>query len=109
MTTLAQHYPAALESAIHHAERLSQAFSMPELTARLDRWGVGRANEIARFVELIVSDWHNGLLSDEAAASELDTYVESLESGLCERLDAPGERANPDTSVRGPTVAFSPH
>ncbi|HEV3190982.1 MAG TPA: hypothetical protein VGY54_10820 [Polyangiaceae bacterium] len=109
MTTLAQHYPAALESAIHHAERLSQAFSMPELTARLDPWGVGRANEIARFVELVVSDWQNGLLSDEAAASELDAYVESLESGLCERLDAPGEGANPDTSVRGPTVAFSPH
>ena len=109
MTTLAEHYPAALDRAIHHAERLSQAFSMPELTARLELWGVGRANEIARFVELVVSDWQNGRLSDEAAASELDAYVETLESGLCDRLDAPAEGLTPDTSVRGPTVAFSPH
>jgi hypothetical protein len=108
MATLAQHYPAALHRAIHHAERLSQAFSMPALTARLDPWGVGRANEIARFVELVLSDWQDGRLSDDAAASELDAYVDALESGLCERLDAPGEGLIPDTSVRDPTVAFGP-
>src|SRR5260370_23286956 len=106
MTALAQHYPAALDRAIHQAERLSQAFSMPELTARLDPWGVGRANEIARFVELVVSDWQTGRLSDEAAASELDAYVESLESGLGERRDAAGQRATPAKGARGPVFAF---
>jgi hypothetical protein len=102
MTTLECIYPAPLQSAVRHAERLSQVFSMPELAGRLDMWGVGRANEIARFVELIVCDWSTGRLSDLDAATELNAYVESLETGLCDRLQVPA-----DGCAKGDSLFFS--
>lgn len=79
-------YPEALTSALQHAEALSCTLAEPELTARLDRWAIGRSEEIARFVELVVGDWRMGALSDNAAAEEIESYVRTLETALQECL-----------------------
>jgi hypothetical protein len=54
--------------------------------ARLDHWAIGRGEEIARFVELVVGDWRMGALSENAAAEEIESYVRTLESALHECL-----------------------
>ncbi len=59
-------YPEALANALQHAEALSCTLAEPELMARLDRWAIGRGEEIARFVELVVGDWRMGALSENA-------------------------------------------
>jgi hypothetical protein len=79
-------YPEALANALQHAEALSSTLAEPELVARLDHWAIGRGEEIARFVELVVGDWRMGALSEKAAAEELESYVRALESALHECL-----------------------
>jgi hypothetical protein len=86
---LKSEYPPVLKDALEHATSLSQALAEPALVARLDLWAVGRGDEIARFVELVLGDWRTGALSENAAAAELESYVRTLESSLHERLTAP--------------------
>jgi hypothetical protein len=86
---LESEYPPPLKDALEHATSLSRALAEPTLTARLDRWAIGRVEEISRFVELVVDDWRFGALSERAAAEELESYVRTLESSLQERLTAP--------------------
>jgi hypothetical protein len=86
---LESEFPPALKDALDHATSLSQALAEPALIARLDRWAIGRGDEISRFVELVVGDWRTGALSENAAAAELESYVRTLESALHERLTAP--------------------
>ena len=86
---LESEFPPALKDALDHATSLSQALDEPALVARLDRWAIGRGDEISRFVELVVSDWRIGALSETAAAAELESYVRTLESALDERLTSP--------------------
>lgn len=92
-------YPPALKAALEHAMGLSQALAEPTLTARLDRWAIGRVEEISRFVELVVGDWCVGALSEQAAVEELESYVRTLESSLHERLTAPDLLTLPVSSL----------
>jgi hypothetical protein len=87
MTPLESEYPATLNEAVEHAARFSRALSAPNLMTRLDRWAIGRVDEISRFVELVVGDWRSGALSEQAATMELESYVRTLESGLRAHLD----------------------
>jgi hypothetical protein len=87
MTILESEYPATLNDAVEHASKLSRALCAPDLMVRLDRWAIGRVDEISRFVELVVGDWRSGALSEEAATIELESYVRTLESGLRAHLD----------------------
>jgi hypothetical protein len=85
---LESEYPAALKGALEQAASLSRQLAAPDLAARLGLWAIGRSEEIARFVELVVDDWRGGALSDRAAAAELESYVRTLEGALRERLAA---------------------
>jgi hypothetical protein len=91
MTNLDPHYPARLENAVEYAKMLARVLAAPDLAARLDRWAIGRGDEISRFVELVVSDWRSGALSEQAATEEIESYVRNLEVVLRERLQLPRE------------------
>lgn len=102
-------YPEVLKGALQRAEALSRTLAEPALMVRLDRWAIGRSEEIARFVELVVGDWRVGALSEKAAAEELESYVRTLESALHECVTArdalsplpPRSTAEPRSGVRG--------
>jgi hypothetical protein len=81
-------YPAALKGALEQAAGLSRRLAAPDLAARLGLWAIGRSEEIARFVELVVGDWRCGALSERAATAELESYVRTLEGALHEQLAA---------------------
>jgi hypothetical protein len=81
-------YPEVLKDALQRADALSRTLAEPALLVRLDRWAIGRSEEIARFVELVVGDWRLGALSDTAAAEELESYVRTLEGALHECVTA---------------------
>jgi hypothetical protein len=81
-------YPEVLKGVLQRAEALSRTLAEPALMVRLDRWAIGRSEEIARFVELVVGDWRMGALSEKAAAEELESYVRTLESALHECVTA---------------------
>jgi hypothetical protein len=85
---LESEYPAALKGALERAASLSRQLTAPDLAAKLGRWAIGRGEEIARFVELVVGDWRDGALSERAATQELESYVCTLEGALSERLAA---------------------
>jgi hypothetical protein len=102
-------YPDVLKGALQRAEALSRTLAEPALMVRLDRWAIGRSEEIARFVELVVGDWRVGALSEKAAAEELEAYVRTLEGALHECVTArdalspapPRSTAKPRSGVRG--------
>jgi hypothetical protein len=96
---LESEYPPTLKDALEHAKSLSQALAEPTLMARLDRWAIGRGDEISRFVELVLGDWRVGALSESAAAEEVESYVRTLESSLEDRLTA---RDLPSLSLTDP-------
>jgi hypothetical protein len=85
---LESEYPAALKGALEQAAGLSRRLAAPDLAARLGLWAIGRSEEIARFVELVVGDWRGGALSERAATAELESYVRTLEGAIDERLAA---------------------
>jgi hypothetical protein len=85
---LESEYPAALKGALEQAAGLSRQLAAPDLADRLGLWAIGRSEEIARFVELVVADWRGGALSERAATAELGAYVRTLEGALHERLAA---------------------
>ena len=89
-------YPAGLKSVLQHAVKLSRALAAPDVAARLDRWAIGRQDEILRFVELVLVDWRAGSLSEQAAVMELEAYMHTLENALRERLESDkGSRPTP--------------
>lgn len=91
--------PAILKDAVMRATSLSQALAAPELLARLDRWAIGRAEEITRFVELVLDDWRSGALSDRTACEELESYVRTLEAAVREELEMATTPARPSPFI----------
>jgi hypothetical protein len=79
-------YPGALQSAVSHAERVADLFASRELSATGSAGArarvLGRAAEIACFVQSVVDDWRRGRLDVAAAALAIDDYLASLHDGF---------------------------
>ncbi len=99
------YYPPALQRAINHAEKLCQLLALPETAASLDVWNIGRSDEIARFIELVVCDWIDERLGETAAANEIDAYLEGLHEGIRRHLAITHLPCCPDTINRLPSVS----
>lgn len=90
MTTYGPFYPAGLQRAVNHAERLGQLLSVRLSRALVDEWAaawmLGREEEIERFVELVVGDWKRGSFGDAQATAVLNSYLVTLHEGLSKHL-----------------------
>jgi hypothetical protein len=106
---LESEYPAALRGALRQAAHLASAFASPELLARLqlDRWAIGRSEEISRFVELVLGDWRIGALSERVAADQIESYVSALEGELNERLASRERQSLTPRRVGGPASSLA--
>jgi hypothetical protein len=87
-------YPATLQEAVNHAERLATLLQRMPVSGAYDEssaWITGRAEEIACFVEAVTRDWRSRSLSSEGAVLAIERYIDTLHRDLDERLgvDAP--------------------
>ena len=95
MSVFGPFYPATLQAVVNHAERLSDLLAIHELAPPTQEWAqvwmTGRAEEIVRFTEDVVTRWRAGRLKDANAAATLDGYLVAVHEGLARHLgcDAP--------------------
>jgi len=85
-----------MQASINHAERLSRVLLEEEARTcdarHVAAWLVGRASELERFVEALVTEWRDGRRGPDATATVLDSYLAALHEGLAKRLGVTGPR-----------------
>lgn len=90
MNVFGPFYPPALQAVVNHAERLTELLGVHDLAPPTQEWAqvwlMGRADEIARFVEHVVELWRAGELRDVDAAATVDGYLVALHEGLAKHL-----------------------
>jgi hypothetical protein len=93
-------YPHELGELVSHAARLAEILEAHELTppgdARASRWATGRADEIARFMENVTSEWRAGTIAEHVAGARISSYLRELHQGLREHFGAHAARCCPD-------------
>jgi len=87
--------PPPLEPLVRHAERLGALLLAYELTppahdAPGQRWLLGRAAEVERYVESVVDDVARGVLDEAGAVAALGSYLDGLHAGLAVHLGMAG-------------------
>lgn len=106
MAAFGPFYPPRLQEVVNHAERLSDLLTAHELSPPLNEWArawvLGRAEEVARFTEHVVTSWRAGRLDDSAAAASLAGYVAAVHEGMAVHLacGAPSCCAAPEATTR---------
>jgi len=78
-------YPAYLQEAVDHAERLVEL--LEQLDPRSARrsattWLVGRSEEVECLVVDLVAEWERGEVGESEAAQSLNSYLQGLHRGL---------------------------
>ena len=76
------HYPSELQRAVNHAERLADLVATAELVSAEQPWALGRSEEIAGYVTLVVADWRAGTKTEAEAAGAVDSYVGELHDSM---------------------------
>jgi hypothetical protein len=84
-------YPARLQAAVNHAERVALLLSAlegspPQADEWAYAWLTGRASEIERLVEHVVTAWRRGEVAEPEAVGALDRYLGLLHEGMQRHL-----------------------
>jgi hypothetical protein len=91
MSPFGTRYPAALQAALNHSQRLREVLAAREARMALDdpraQWLIGRAGEVQCVVALVALDWHHERVTGEEAAARLGRYIRYLHDGMAMHLD----------------------
>lgn len=82
MDVFGRSYPPALQRSVNHGERLADLLSTPELVSDEEPWALGRPEEIASYIAIVVSDWGAHRKTEAEAAAAIDTYLRELHEGM---------------------------
>jgi hypothetical protein len=99
-------YPPALQETVNHAERLADLLVAHELSPPMDEWAqawlLGRANEVAQYVEHVVASWRAGRIDGATAAGALEGYLAIVHDGMARHLPHAPRRCcvAPDATTR---------
>ena len=111
MSPFGPFYPPRMQASINHAERLARVLLEEESRTcdarHVAAWLVGRAGELERFVEALVTEWRGGRRGPDATAVALDSYLATLHDGLAKRLGVTGPRCCGTDNVTTETPPIS--
>jgi hypothetical protein len=83
-------YPPALQQTVNHAERLADLLVAHELSPPGDEWAqawlLGRASEVAQYVEHVIASWRAGGIAEATAAAALEGYLAIVHDGMARHL-----------------------